>query len=137
VFRSSDPSHRLGYTLLEVLVVLVLLAVAATVVAPSLLAPRLARQSSSVLALVGSMRETAVRRGGMVRLRIDRSGDWQAFSGTPADREVLMSGRFSGPGNTAADIVFSPLGSCAPTPESVPPKELAGFDLLTCEPRAE
>lgn len=131
----SMSTRHLGYTLLEVIVVLVLLAVAATVVAPSLLAPRLKQHSSSVLAVVGIAREAAVRRGELVRLQVDRSGAWRASAGAPPNGELLMSGRLSNPRGSTADIVFSPLGTCAPTPESIPSEELVGIDPLTCEAR--
>lgn len=123
--------RRLGYTLLEVIVVLVLLGVAGTVVAPSLRSPR-PEQSSSLRAVVGSVREAAVRRGEIVRLRIDRSGAWHASAGRPPQTELLMSGQLSDPGE-AADLLLSPLGTCAPTPEALPTHSWAAFDPLTCE----
>jgi prepilin-type N-terminal cleavage/methylation domain-containing protein len=131
------PKPQSGYTLVEVVVVLVLLAVAATVVAPSLLAPRPLQRSSPFVAVVRAVRETAVRRGEMVRLRIDRSGAWQALTGVPADSEVLLSGRLSTPGHSSADIVFSPLGTCGSSPESSPSEGFAGIDPLTCQAVAE
>lgn len=126
-----------GYTLLEVVVVLILLAVAAAVVAPSLLAPRLAPKSSSVHVVVGAVREAAVRRGEQVHLQVDRTGAWRAMAGSLPRGELLMSGRLSDLQTSPTDIVFSPLGTCAPTPESTPSEELAGLNPLTCEARVK
>lgn len=129
-----NPARHLGYTLLEVIVVLVLLAVAAAVVTPSLLPPR-PNQSSSLRTVVGTAREAAVRRGELVRLRIDRSGSWQAIAESSPRTEFLMSGRIPDTGGTV-DLLFSPLGTCAPTPEALPAQALAGLDPLTCEVRS-
>lgn len=128
------PTRHLGYTLLEVIVVLVLLAVAATVVAPGFLSPR-PEQSSSLRALVGNAREAAVLRGEMVRLRIDRFGAWRAIAGSSPRGELLMSGRLSDTSG-AVDLLFSPLGTCALTPETLSAQALAAFDPLTCEVRS-
>jgi prepilin-type N-terminal cleavage/methylation domain-containing protein len=131
------PNQQSGYTLVEVVVVLVLLAIAATVVAPSLLAPRRMQQSSSLVTVVATVREAAVRRGEMVRFRVDRSGAWQALAGVPPDSELLLSGRLSTLGHSTADILFSPLGTCAPSPESIAPEALVGIDPLTCQAAVE
>jgi prepilin-type N-terminal cleavage/methylation domain-containing protein len=126
--------RSLGYTLVEVIVVLVLLGVAATVVAPSLRSPR-PEQSSSLRAVIGNAREAAVRRGEMVRLRIERSGAWHASAGSAPQTELLMSGRLSDTGELV-DLILSPLGSCAQAPEALPAQALAAFDPLTCEIRS-
>jgi prepilin-type N-terminal cleavage/methylation domain-containing protein len=130
-----SPTRQLGYTLLEVIVVLVLLAVAATVVAPSLLPPR-PEQSSSLRALMGTAREAAVRRGEMVHLRIGQSGAWRASAGSSAQTEPLMSGRLAD-STEAVDLLFSPLGTCALAPEAIRAQTLAALDPLTCEVRSK
>jgi prepilin-type N-terminal cleavage/methylation domain-containing protein len=126
-----NPARHLGYTLLEVIVVLLLLAVAATVAAPSLLSPR-PDQSSSLRTVVGNAREAAVRRGELLRLRIDRSGSWQVIAVSSPRSKLLMSGRIPDTGETV-DLLFSPLGTCAPTPEALPAQVLAALDPLTCQ----
>jgi prepilin-type N-terminal cleavage/methylation domain-containing protein len=126
--------RHLGYTLLEVIVVLVLFAVVATAVAPSLLSLR-REQSSALYAVVGNARDAAVRRGEMVRLRVDRSGAWHASAGVTPQGELLMSGRLSDI-REALDLLFSPLGTCALTPEAIPAQALAAIDPLTCEIRS-
>jgi prepilin-type N-terminal cleavage/methylation domain-containing protein len=128
----SSSNRRTGFTLVEVIVVLVLLTLAAAVVAPSLLRPR--AEASELVSLVRSAREAAVRRGETVHLQIDRSGGWQATTEGSPPTELLMTGQLSD-SQGAVDILFSPLGTCAPTPETLPAQLLAGFDPLTCEAR--
>ena len=118
-----------GYTLLEVILVLLLLTIAAVVVIPSLSTPRL-DDAASVGAVIRHTREAAVRRGEMVRLHIGRSGLWQATAGS--NPETLMAGRIQSASGGAIDLVFSPLGSCGAAPEGRP--LVAGeVDPLTCE----
>ena len=125
VTRRSQEPGRSGYTLLEVMVVLVLLAVAAAVVAPSLLSSGPDR-SSALPTLVATARAASVRRGEVVHLRIARTGDWQARAGTGTTSQLLMSGRLPDAPASAIDLIFSPLGTCASAlesdaVESVPP----------------
>ena len=126
VHRSS------GYTLLEVIVVLVLLTIAAAVVAPSLYPPRL-NDPASLGSVIGRGREAAVRRGELVRLHIGGTGFWQLSAGSTP--ETLMAGRLQGTTEGSIDLVFSPLGSCGAAPE-VPPQIAAEIDPLTCEMRS-
>jgi prepilin-type N-terminal cleavage/methylation domain-containing protein len=120
-----------GYTLLEVIVVLLLLTVAASVVAPSLISRPPVQQA--IPGLIGAARDAAVRRGESVRLRIDASGGWQVVAGAPPRGDILLSGRLNQPvGST--ELIFSPLGTCAPDVGSLVPREVA-IDPLTCAVR--
>jgi prepilin-type N-terminal cleavage/methylation domain-containing protein len=131
--RSGQSSNvRTGFTLVEVIVVLVLLTLAAAVVAPSLFRPH--AEASELASLVRSARDAAVRRGETIHLRIDHSGAWQAMTEGSPPTELLMAGRLSD-SRGAVDILFSPLGTCAPSPETLPAQALAAFDPLTCEAR--
>jgi Tfp pilus assembly protein FimT len=114
--------------MVEVIVVLVLLTLAAAVVAPSLLSSH--SESSELTSLVRSAREAAVRRGETVHLRIDQSGAWQVVAGALTGDEILISGRLTNVPADRVNLVFSPLGTCGPTAESVP---VLAFDPLTCE----
>lgn len=120
-----------GYTLLEMIVVLVLLTIAAAVVAPSLHLPG-TNDPASLKAVIGKTRETAVRRGELVRLHIAPSGVWQANAGTTP--ETLMAGRLNGTMERSIDLVFSPVGSCGATPETTS-QATEEIDPLTCEVR--
>jgi prepilin-type N-terminal cleavage/methylation domain-containing protein len=125
MLKAGNP---LGYTLIEMIVVLLLLTIAASVVAPSFILPR-HDDESSLRNIVQSGRAAAVRRGEIVRLRIAGSGQWQLIAG----RTVLSSGRLSDT-RGSAELLFSPLGSCGPVPEDPVPEALANLDPLTCEP---
>jgi Tfp pilus assembly protein FimT len=114
--------------------VLILLALGAALVAPSLLS-NLAEPASEVRTLLHNARQAAVRRGEMVRLTIDRSGVWRATVGEGSRRELLMSGRLMARPAAAADLIFSPLGTCGPADGSAP-GTLADYDPLTCEERS-
>jgi prepilin-type N-terminal cleavage/methylation domain-containing protein len=121
-----------GFTLLELIVVLILLAVAAGVVAPSLLSTS-STPKSEVQVLIGSARREAIRRGKTVQLRVDRSGAWHV-AGTPAGT-VLMAGRLAGPPLVEVDLLISPLGTCGPDLESTAAESPVGVDPLTCDVR--
>src|SRR2546427_12341811 len=71
---------RRGFTLVEMLVVLVLLGLAAALVAPALV-PTRARQTTELVELIGATRDAAVRRGEVVSLHVERSGAWQVEGG--------------------------------------------------------
>ncbi|MBA3892953.1 MAG: prepilin-type N-terminal cleavage/methylation domain-containing protein [Gemmatimonadales bacterium] len=124
---------RIGFTMVEVIVVLVLLALASAIVAPSLFTSH-PEESSEMRAIVGRVRTAAIRRGETVRLRIGQTGAWQAVAGTSSGGELLMSGQLSGLPADLTDLILSPVGTCAPAVGSVWPDALAAFDPLTCEP---
>ncbi len=126
--RPPERFSRSGYTLLEVIVVLVLLAVAAAVVAPSFFTAR-PEQFSTVPMLVSQVRAASVRRGVAVRLTINRSGEWRATAGS--GRELLTAGRIPAPA-AAVDLIISPLGTCG-IAAGGNPEALAAYDFLTCE----
>jgi prepilin-type N-terminal cleavage/methylation domain-containing protein len=129
-----NARHNRGYTLIEMIVVLLLLTIAATVVAPSfLVAPKDA--SSTLRTIVRNGRAAAVRRGEPVRLRISESGEWQISAAGDSSRDVVAAGRISDT-RGSADLLFSPLGTCGSVPEDPMPDALASLDPLTCEPPA-
>ncbi|HEU4681388.1 MAG TPA: GspH/FimT family protein [Gemmatimonadales bacterium] len=130
--KASGPGYssnaQTGFTMVEVIVVLVLLTLAAAVVAPSLLPSR--SESSELTSLVRNARETAIRRGETVHLRIDQSGSWQVAAGALTGDEILISGRLTNVPAHGTKLVFSPLGTCGPPAES---ETVLAFDPLTCE----
>src|SRR2546427_4152866 len=71
--------RRSGLTLIEILVVLILMGLVAVLVAPTLL-PR-HRDQSAINALLGSAREVAARRGEVVYLHVDPTGQWRMGAG--------------------------------------------------------
>src|SRR5256885_15378628 len=71
--------HRSGFTLIEILVVLILMGLVAVLVVPALF-PR-HHDQSALNALLVSAREVAARRGEVVYVHIDPTGDWRAEAG--------------------------------------------------------
>ena len=67
---------RRGFTLVEMLVVLVLLGLAAALVAPGFINTP-AKRTTELVELIGAARDAAVRRGEVVSLHVERSGAWQ------------------------------------------------------------
>jgi prepilin-type N-terminal cleavage/methylation domain-containing protein len=129
---ASRRSASGGYTLLELVVVLILLGVVAAVVAPGLPALR-ADPAPELRLVINNARNAAIRRGETVHLRVDRSGAWRMAVG-PAERGApLMSGRLRATVQAATDLVFSPLGTCAAPAESLPPMLNPQIDPLTCQ----
>lgn len=118
-----------GFTLVELIVVLVILALAAAIVGPSLISSG-SEVNTELSRLVGRAREAAIRRGDLVLLQTDRAGTWQIVAGGTAGGEILISGRLSSAPADRFGLVFSPLGTCSPPAESEP---AAGLDPLTCE----
>jgi prepilin-type N-terminal cleavage/methylation domain-containing protein len=134
-FRTGPRNRaRRGYTLVELVVVLILLTIAAAIVAPSLVLPR-PDDASSFRSVIRSTRESAVRRAQTVRLHIHPSGAWQASAGPPPGTEILMSGRLTD-ARGSIDLLFSPLGTCGPAPEDPPLETYSSLDPLTCEVRS-
>lgn len=119
-----------GYTLVELIVVLVLLAMAAMLVAPAVLH----RDGAGVLAsLIGQARATAIARAEAVALRIERSGAWRLDGLASSEAGAIALGRLPSPPATALTLIFSPLGTCAPDIETGAAAEPLRLDPLTCE----
>ena len=120
-----------GYTLIEVIVVLVLMALAAALVAPAFVAPR--DRGAAITRIIGEVRALAIRRAEAMELSIEPSGAWRVDGVATAQTGPLATGTISPAPAVALVLVFSPLGSCAP---SVTTAAAAGFlqlDPLTCE----
>lgn len=124
--RAPLPHPRLGLTLLELLVVLVILAITTALVPLSWPTPR-AADGSALDGLTQTARREAIRRGEELRLRVDADGAWvlAARDGT----EILETGRIEAPA-APVSLRVDALGTCRPG------SELAGsgvsFDMLGC-----
>ncbi|NIM47700.1 MAG: prepilin-type N-terminal cleavage/methylation domain-containing protein [Gemmatimonadales bacterium] len=126
---------RSGFTLLEVLVVLILIGMAAGLVAPAVLPPDRAEESS-LTALIGSARDAAVRRGEVVYLHIASTGQWHLRGAASLRRGALAEGRLTGFQGPAATLVLSPIGTCAFDVRSARVADAIPVDPLTCELRS-
>ena len=81
-----------GYTLIEVMVVLVLLTLGALLVAPAL---RQRDDPAQLAALVGQARITALRRGESLALRLEPSGAWRLDGLASGDAAAIAQGVLS------------------------------------------
>ena len=118
---------RRGFTLVEMLVVLVLLGLAAALVAPAFLTTA-AQQTPELVELIGATRDAAMRRGQVVSLHVERSGAWRV--------EGVATGKLAKPlAATPFTLVVSPLGSCAFDVRSDAATRAIKLEPLTCEVR--
>jgi prepilin-type N-terminal cleavage/methylation domain-containing protein len=123
---------RRGFTLLEIVVVVILMGIAAGLVIPALLPPR--RPDGSPLSdLVRSARQTAARRGETLYVTISASGQWRFDGAASVTEGPLATGtidEYQWPGGT---LVVSPIGTCAFDVRSGDAARALPLDPLTCE----
>ena len=125
--------HRSGFTLIEMLVVLILMGLVAVLVVPALF-PR-HHDQSALNALLVSAREVAARRGEVVYLHIDPTGEWRMEAGANPTQAPLASGRVQPFLTAAVTLMVSPLGSCGFDVRSAAAVGTDVLDPLTCEMR--
>ena len=119
-----------GFSLIEVIVVLLLLTLGALLVAP---APRQRDDPGALAALVGQARITALRRGEALALRLEPSGAWRLDPLASGDAAAIAQGILSPAPAAPLTLILSPLGSCAPDVATAAAAELLRLDALTCE----
>jgi prepilin-type N-terminal cleavage/methylation domain-containing protein len=133
-FRDSlSSTGRRGFTLVEILVVLVLIGLMVGLVAPAVIPPRADEDPTYRLRqLVRSSSAAAVKRGEIVRLTLRPTGDWEVLGMASAPPDAIAAGRLdiSGSGMT---LLFSPLGTCSPDFVSEKATAAFGFDPLICD----
>lgn len=123
---------RRGFTLVELLVVLVLMGLAIGLVAPALRPPE-APSESALAPLLRAGRSAAIRRGEPTLLTVERDGRWQ-LAGRASPGDLLADGRIAAP-RARFSVVFSPLGTCAPDVASGAAEALP-IEMLDCGMRA-
>ncbi len=129
-----SPSVRAaarGYTLIEILVVLIVMGLAAALVAPAFI-PR-GKEQGALQALTERARVIAIRRGEGVSLHIESSGTWRIDGLASATEGPLATGYLPQPPVSSVTLVFSPLGTCGPDAESTVAAQALGLNPLTCE----
>ncbi len=131
-----SPSARAGLTLLELLVVLTLLGLAAALAAPALRPPA-APPATPLARTVAEARATALRRAEALQLDVDSDGGWRLR----ARDSVLARGQLDA--RAAGDalplrLAISPLGVCVPEPRDDAPVDAvpAVWDAAGCAPAA-
>src|SRR2546422_1065701 len=123
--------HRSGFTLIELLVVLLLMGLTAALVAPTLLPRR--HHESAFQAVIRSAREIAARRGEVVYVHLDPTGEWRMQGGANPLEGTLASGRVQPLLTAPVTLVVSPLGSCGFDVRSAAAAGAVALDPLTCE----
>jgi prepilin-type N-terminal cleavage/methylation domain-containing protein len=122
----TRSSQRHGLTLLELIVVLVLLGVAAAVVAPMLRRPTVKADASTPLERA---RALAVRRGEVLRLHSQGAGSWVVTAVSDTSEAILLSGLGDSP---AFPVLITALGVCQP--EGVFEGGMPPWDPASCAP---
>jgi prepilin-type N-terminal cleavage/methylation domain-containing protein len=127
---------RSGFTLVELLVVLVVMGLMVGLVAPALIPRPEPDERDSLAPAVRFAREAALRRGEPTYLRIESSGDWRVEGAASTQDGPLARGRVERYAGGALTLVASPIGTCAFDARSAHAAEAQAFDPLTCAWRA-
>lgn len=121
---------RRGVTLIEVVVVLALLGVAAALAGPVLARPRAEGDAAEAVARA---RALALRRAETVRFAMDADGAWRAQRWEGArDEAPLLAGRARA-GARAPSLRITPLGACLLTDAG----DARAWDPLACAPAGD
>lgn len=123
--------RRRGFTLVEILVVLILMGIAAGLVAPAFLPPRRVAESA-VAALVRRAQDVAAQRGETIYLGLSAGGSWRLDGAASLDRGAIATGRLDGYAGPAGTLVVSAVGTCAWDVRSVAAANAVPLDPLTC-----
>ena len=117
-----------------ILVVLILMGLVAVLVAPALLPHH--HDQSDLNALLGRARELAARRGEIVYVHIDPTGEWRMEAGANLPQGPFATGRVQPFLTAPVTLMVSPLGSCGVDPRSAAAVGAQTLDPLTCEIRS-
>ena len=139
---------RRGVTLLELLVVLVLMAIASALVLPAVRFPGIGSfdgealtpsknapsgeliQSPEVDGVLTQARRLAIKRGEPVRLRVATDGVWAIVSANSG--QPIKSGRVSEALSWRPDVTVDAVGTCMLQPTVVPSATAVAWDALAC-----
>ena len=107
--------RRWGYTLIEVLVVLLLLGLTMSLVIPALGTPF--RHEPALTDLAQTARDLAIVRADIVLLHIEPTGEWRlepaAKPGATTPEAILQRGRIAPIAKMSLTLRIAPEGSCA------------------------
>jgi prepilin-type N-terminal cleavage/methylation domain-containing protein len=124
------PYRRLGYTLIELLIVIAIMGLAAAIVLPALLPPR--PDAGPLQTIIASARQAAVRRGEVIYLRIEPTGAWHMEGGGSPLEGDRIAGRIAPVATSALTLLVSPSGACAFDVRSAYAARVVRLDPLTC-----
>jgi len=122
---------RAGFTLVEILVVLILMGIAAGLVAPAFRTPR-ADSADALDEPLRIARRLALSRGETVYLDLASSGEWAVHGASSLVEGPLASGRVDTYDGPSATMVASPLGTCAYDISTVATGRTEPLDALSC-----
>jgi prepilin-type N-terminal cleavage/methylation domain-containing protein len=121
-----------GYTLIEMIVVLAIMALAATLVAPALLRSPVYDRQHQLAAVVQATRGAAADHGEVIYLRIEPNGQWHMEGAEGA----VSHGRIDPISSADLTLIVSPVGSCAfDVRSNAAAAAVVRLDPLTCEMR--
>lgn len=131
---SFPAMRRRGYTLIEMLVVLVIMGLAAGLVAPLLLRPTTYDRQRQLTAVVQAARNTAATRGEVIYVRIEPTGEWHMEGGgLPVEGDVAR-GRMDRLSQSPLTLIVSPIGSCSfDVRSTAAAAAIVRLDPLICE----
>ena len=120
-----------GFTLLELVVVLIVLSLAAALALPAL-SRTPDRREGGLSVLLTTSREAAARRGETIRLSIAASGQWRMEGMASAREAPIQAGQVDTFPGLPLSIIVSPVGSCGFDARSARSASAVHLDPLTC-----
>jgi prepilin-type N-terminal cleavage/methylation domain-containing protein len=120
----------LGHTLIELIVVLAIMSLAAAVVLPALLRARTG--TTPVQTVIESARDAAAHRGETISLRIDPSGTWHMHGTGSALEADSATGHVTPLATAPLTLLVAPSGSCAFDVRSAAAAHGLSLDPLSC-----
>lgn len=132
--RTRDVSK--GYTLIEMIVVLVIMGLAAALVAPTIFRSPAYDRQRQLTTLISVARDAAAKRGEVIYTSIQPNGAWtMEGGGLPLEGE-LTHGRMDPLSTAPLTLIVSPVGSCSFDVRSTAAAAAAvRLDPLTCDIR--
>ena len=135
---NSTCGARRGVTLLELVVVLVLIAISAALVLPSLRLPGSlgvtgstdGRVQSAVEVVITNARRIAIKRGEPVRLRVASDGVWALVP--EKGGEAIQVGRIGEALSWTPDVTIDAIGVCVLNDGVLPRAGVRAWDALAC-----
>jgi len=122
--------RRRGFTLLEVMVVLAIVALATAIVLPAMRRP--VDREAPLQRVIDGARDAAAHRGEIIYLRIEPTGAWRMEGGgSPLETDSAV-GRITPLATIPITLIVSPAGSCALDVRSAPAAALVPVDPLSC-----
>jgi prepilin-type N-terminal cleavage/methylation domain-containing protein len=126
--RPSANGPRRGFTLVELIVVLLLVGLALALAAPSFARPRVP-EGDAFRRVLDAARATAVRRAETLTLDVRADGAWSI---TGADTALALGGVLDSAPARPLRLSISPLGACLPDLTSGPATDARAWDPLRC-----